>query len=63
MNQVPFRARENLESGHLTGQTELKLDSVSFLNLITKLQSHSTFVVGFFRIPDSRLLTNPFLGT
>ena len=32
MNQVPFRVK-----------TDLKLDSLSFLTLITKRQSHSVF--------------------
>ena len=34
--------------GHYTGQTELKLDSLSFLTLINKFQSHSDGVLGVF---------------
>ena len=32
---------------HYTGQNDLKLDSLSFLTLITNLQSHLAFGVGF----------------
>jgi len=43
VNLVPFKGQ----------QTDLKLDSLSFLTLITKLQSHSAFGVGFIWILDS----------
>ena len=33
--------------GHYTGKSDLELDSFSFLTLITNLQSHSAFGVGF----------------
>ena len=36
--------------GHYTGKTDLKLDSLSFLTLITNLQSYSAFGVEF---PDT----------
>ena len=44
MYRIPFRVL-------ILRQTDLKLDSLSFLTLITKLQSHSAFDV---RIPDFR---------
>ena len=47
-----IRVRKLSESGSL--QTDLKLDSLNFLTLITKLQSHLAFGVGFIWIPDSR---------
>ena len=47
-----IRVRKLSESCSL--QTDLKLDSLSFLTLITKLQSHLAFGMGFIWIPDSR---------
>ena len=36
-----------------SGKTDLKLDSLSFLTLITELQSHSAFdgCLAFYKIP------------
>ena len=38
-------------SGHYTGKTDLKLDSLSFLTLIAKLQSHSAGVLCSAKYP------------
>ena len=43
-----IRVRKLCESGSL--QTDLNVDSLSFLTLITKLQSHSAFGLGFIWI-------------
>ena len=55
--KLVMRVRKLSESGsiwsHYTGKIDLKLDSLSFLTLITKLQSHLAFSVGLFQIPDS----------